>query len=106
MIDYKLIGNRIKTQRISQNLTQEHVAERVDITTVYLSKIENGHVKPAIDVLDAICDTIHIDISAVFSGTSAASDNYQCEKVVEILNSCKPEIKSIAVELLEKLSKI
>ena len=106
MLDYKLIGNRIKAQRLSQNLTQEYVAEQVDITTVYLSKIENGHAKPTLDVLDAICDAIGMDMAAVFSGSSPASDHYQCEKAVKLLNNCKPEIKPIAVELLEKLSGI
>ena len=38
MVDYQLIGSRLKQQREKQRLTQEAVAEKADITTVYLSK--------------------------------------------------------------------
>ena len=51
MVDYKVIGLRLKTYRQQAGLTQETVAERAGITVVYLSKIENGHVRPTIDLL-------------------------------------------------------
>ena len=40
MVDYKVIGLRLKTYRQQAGLTQETVAERAGITVVYLSKIE------------------------------------------------------------------
>ena len=43
-IDYTMIGKRLKESRMAAKLTQEKVAEAADITTVYLSKIENGKV--------------------------------------------------------------
>ena len=58
MLDYKEIGARIKWKRKEKGITQESLAERVDISTVYLSKIENGHVHPALDLLDAICGAL------------------------------------------------
>ena len=48
-IDYTMIGKRLKESRMAAKLTQEKVAEAADITTVYLSKIENGKVTPTLD---------------------------------------------------------
>ena len=90
MIDYKVIGRRIKARRQEAHLTQELVAERANITTVYLSKIENGHVRPTIDLLCA----------------SPVRDTYQNEQVVKLFNACSPTVKPIALNLLEQLAKL
>ena len=39
-IDYKLIGNRIKKKRKELNLTQEQLANDLNLTTFYISKID------------------------------------------------------------------
>ena len=106
MVDYKLIGSRIKKQREKISLTQEVVAEKADITTVYLSKIENGKVHPTLDTLSAICAVINCDLGSLLLNSISESSNYQTEKVVQIFNSCSPSVKPIALSLLEQLSKL
>ena len=106
MIDYKVIGRRIKARRQEAHLTQELVAERVNITTVYLSKIENGHVRPTIDLLCAICLTLQCDIADILADASPVRDTYQNEQVVKLFNACSPTVKPIALNLLEQLAKL
>ena len=53
MVDYQLIGARLKARREAARQTQEEAAEAAEITPVYLSKIENGHAKPTLDTLAA-----------------------------------------------------
>ncbi|MBQ2679760.1 MAG: helix-turn-helix transcriptional regulator [Firmicutes bacterium] len=106
MVDYKLIGSRIKSGRIMKGLTQEYVAEKAKITTVYLSKIENGHVRPTIDVLDSICETLNYDLGHIFTYISPASDKYQNEPIVKLFHELKPEVKPVALNLLKELKKL
>ena len=106
MVDYKLIGKRIKLYRTKQGLTHEQVAERIDITTVYLSKIENGHAKPTLDLFASICGAIGCELPSLFCDTTPDSKSYQCEKVLELFRACAPEVKPIALTLLEELSKL
>ena len=40
-MDKKLIGNRLKQQRILLNLTREQFAEKIDISPQFLAEIEN-----------------------------------------------------------------
>ena len=42
MIDTETIGKIIKKLRLDKNLTQEALAEKMDISTNYLSKVERG----------------------------------------------------------------
>lgn len=106
MIDYKVIGARLKAQRLKRHMTQESLAEAAEITTVYLSKIENGHVRPTLELLDSICTLLDCDLGYVIADSSPISNNYQAEHVIQVFNSCSPEIKPIAIDLLEKLSSI
>lgn len=106
MIDYKVLGSRIKKQRQLRYFTQEQLSEKAEITTVYLSKIENGHVHPTLDLLDSICSILDCDLGEILLDVSPRSKNYQNEKVIELFNACSPQVKPIALELLAKLSSL
>lgn len=106
MVDYKVIGDRLKAYRQQVGLTQETVAEQAGITVVYLSKIENGHVRPTIDLLQTLCDAINCDLGNLFQNVSPASSSYENERVLDLFNACAPEVKPIALNLLEQLSKL
>ena len=105
-MDYKIIGSRLKGFRVAAGLTQENVAEQVGITVVYLSKIENGHVRPTIDLLQMICTTVGCDLGSIFCNVSPTTRGYQSERVLELFHSCSPEVKPIALNLLAELAKL
>ena len=88
MIDYTIIGKRIQTRRQEQNITQEKLAERVGISVVYLSKIENGRVYPTLETLSNICTELDTELSAILSNTEIARKDYANERVLELFNSC------------------
>lgn len=106
MIDYAIIGKRIQTHRQEQNITQEKLAERVGISVVYLSKIENGRVYPTLETLSNICTELDTELSAILSNTEIARKDYANERVLELFNSCSIRVKPIALSLLEELSKL
>ena len=106
MIDYTIIGKRIQTRRQEQNITQEKLAERVGISVVYLSKIENGRVYPTLETLSNICPELDTELSAILSNTEIARKDYANERVLELFNSCSIRVKPIALSLLEELSKL
>lgn len=106
MIDYTIIGKRIQTRRQEQNITQEKLAERVGISVVYLSKIENGRVYPTLETLSNICTELDTELSAILSNTEIARKDYANERVLELFSSCSIRVKPIALSLLEELSKL
>lgn len=106
MVDYEVIGARVRGKRVQAKLTQEAVSESVGITSVYLSKIENGKVRPTIDTLSAICEAVNCDLGAVLMNASSGSNQYENETVVKLFRACKPEVKPIALNLLKQLSKL
>ncbi len=70
-VDYKLIGKRIKKARKRTNITQENLAELMDVSSGYISQIERGVTKANLTTIDNICNHIGCDLSYIITGISA-----------------------------------
>lgn len=46
MIDYSVIGSRIRQYRLDRGITQEDLTFRIRTSTAYISSIERGIKKP------------------------------------------------------------
>jgi len=55
------IGEFIKEQRIQKGLTQEELAEKINITVRTIQRIEKGEVNPRLFTLQVISDVLEID---------------------------------------------
>ena len=86
-IDYKLIGDRIKEQRVKNKMTQENLAERLDVSIGYVSQVERGITKISLDLLGHISSILKTDISFFVSGAAVKSDNYLLNELE--LSFCK-----------------
>jgi len=54
----KIVGARIKTARIEQNLTQKELAKIIGISASYLSKIESGKCDCSVYIIFKIIKTL------------------------------------------------
>lgn len=61
MKDLKTLGEKVKQERVLLNLSQAGLAEAMAIDTTLLSKIENGHIQPTQEQLQAIIDALELD---------------------------------------------
>lgn len=62
------VGLNISYYRRYRNLTQMELAEKVNISSCYLSQIERGLVKNAVSlpVIIAIAESLHIELADLF----------------------------------------
>jgi len=82
----KLLGKRIQEIRKIRKLTQEQVAEFVDVDTTSISNIENGKYYPTAENLDKILTALNVSPSEIFTFESHAP----CEELLnEMLLSMK-----------------
>jgi len=62
MLDYKkLLGKRIQAIRKSRKLTQEKLAEMINIETPSLSYLETGKYAPSMETLQKLCETLQVE---------------------------------------------
>lgn len=72
-----MIQKALKTLRQYHNLNQTQLAEKLSVSTSYLSEIESGKKEPSLDLLHKYSDCFNIPLSSllVFSETLDGSQN-------------------------------
>ena len=88
--DYKIVGQRIKEERIKKGWSQERLSEEVDVTTVYISRIERGSSKINLKRLAQISKALDTSVEYLIRGTQTDSPNYLDKELYETLLSCTP----------------
>lgn len=68
IINYEEIGNRIRTIREAQGLTQEEASERCDITTPFYGNIERGDRKMSVETLVKISKGLGVSADELLFG--------------------------------------
>lgn len=61
-INYSLVGEKIKTRRMELNLTQEYIANQLDVNPSHISNIERGRAKPSLTILINIANILTCSI--------------------------------------------
>ncbi len=61
----KKLGNAIWDARNARGLTQEALAEMVDITLSHMQHIENGHRNPSVKVLFQLAQCLDLSLDAL-----------------------------------------
>lgn len=62
----RLFGMRMKELRKNKGLSQEELAEKAEISSKYLSRVEMGQHLPSIDVLARLADILHVEMKDLF----------------------------------------
>lgn len=60
------VSDNIRIARLKQRLSQEKLAEMVDISTKYLNMIENRKANPTILVVIKICKALKIGLETIY----------------------------------------
>jgi len=101
MIDYGLIGKRIQRARTTAGQTQEVLAERVRISTNYLSKVENGKEKPNLEMLAKISSAVDIPLTSLLADVVEGADTYLRGEMGALLKSCSVEQAKLIYEIAQ-----
>ncbi len=62
------IGNRIRISRENSGLTQEELAERLDLSAQFISTIERGVAGASLETVINLCDTLHVSSEWILRG--------------------------------------
>lgn len=60
------ISDNIRIARLQKRISQEKLAEMVDISTKYLNMIENRKANPTIVIVVKVCIALGIELNSIF----------------------------------------
>ena len=101
-LDYSVIGQRIKQARLAKNLTQEDLAEQIDISVAFLSRVERGNSHINLKRLNQLCRLLDVSEGYILNGSSDSSHFYLSSEFTNTLNKASPEKQ----KLIYKIAKV
>ena len=81
-----IIGEKIKNIRLSQDLTQEELAGRADLTKGFISMLERDLTSPSLDTLELILNALDTSLADFFEDEEAATVVFTKDRRVIIDN--------------------
>jgi transcriptional regulator with XRE-family HTH domain len=86
-----VLGKNIKSLRIQRGFTQAVLAEKADISIIFLSSIERGTKYPKPDILARIAKIFGVEVFELFKGDLVPSDS-------------KEMMSQLSVDIAEKIN--
>jgi transcriptional regulator with XRE-family HTH domain len=92
-----VLGKNIKFLRIQRGLTQAVLAEKADISVIFLSSIERGTKYPKPDILARIAKALDVEVFELFKGDLVPSDSKEMmsklsEDITQKINTAVAEV--------------
>lgn len=98
-----LVGRAIARQRACAGLTQEDVAERLQVGNEAVSRIERGVVIPNIARLFELAEIFGCEAAELLTESSARPDD-QAARISGLLTPLEPADRHLVMQLVERLT--
>lgn len=102
--DYAVIGERIKKIRKSKNITQEKLAEKLDVSIAFLSRIERGSSQVNLKRLGQICEILDVTEGEILNGTTSKSAKYLDSDFSQLLKTCSPDKQKLIYDIAKVIA--
>lgn len=89
-MDYYEIGQRIRSIRKANGMSQEQLAEQADISVTHMSHIETGNTKLSLEVFAAITQALGADADGLLFGRTDSAGIRAFEEINNMLIGCTP----------------
>ena len=92
----------VREARTELGLSQEKLAEKLDVSIAFLSRIERGNSHISLKRLSEVCDILGVTEGYILNGASSTSNNYLTSEFNDVLNNSSPDKQ----KLIYKIAKI
>jgi len=96
------LGHHIQRLRRARGWTQEVLADRSDISTDTVRRLESGAMAPNIDTLVRLCAGLDLLVSTFFAALELP-DNDVTRDVIDLLGTRPPREQTLAINMLRAL---
>ncbi|MBP2660471.1 MAG: xre [Firmicutes bacterium] len=103
-IDYTALGQRIKKVRKQKHFIQERLAEQLEVSTVYISQVENGKTKLSLEMLVRISNLLDTNPGYLLTGVSYDMQDYLKSDVAILLQDCSPKTRQLITDIVKLIA--
>lgn len=104
-MDLYCLGNRIRKTRMNCGITQEKLAEMVDISTNFMSLIENGR-NMSVETLVKIADALGVTVDYLLSDTMEVQSDKIMNQIAQNLSTLSDDEKLFFLNVIKQYKNI
>jgi len=99
------MGTRMKQARKALHLTQEEIAEKLDISVKHYSGIERGVAGLSLETLVKVSNILYISLDYLVKGTDMTED-YFPQRLMDLYLNYPSEKRTNVIKLLELIEQL
>ena len=99
------LGERLKEIRKIRGLTQEVLAEKVDLSPQYLSRLEGGHQSPSLETVAGLAEALDLELSELFDFGHQGTVKEIRVRLRKLIQESSEEELRLSLKLLLALSR-
>ena len=99
-------NEKIKTLRKSANLNQQELASKLHIHVTHLSKIENGHLLPSIDIVQRLMKVFAVSADNLLNdeeNSVVELENHELNEQLMLINQLDEEEKNALIKIINSM---
>ncbi|EJQ42373.1 hypothetical protein IEE_03938 [Bacillus cereus BAG5X1-1] len=102
-MDYKKLGSRIREERLKLNLTQEILAEDIDISVSYMGQIERGERNLSLDTLVKLAYRLSVTIDYLLLDSIQANNENSIKQFAGLIDGRSQKEIQMALDMIKVL---
>ena len=99
-MEQSILGKRIKDARKKLKLTQARLAEKANISNVYLGEIERGTKIPSVPVLIDLIEALEVSADYLLRDSLKSAEAIINNELTEKLSKLTPKQRKTAIDIL------
>ena len=99
MMNFILIGRRVKEIRLQRKISQAVLAERLDISVTYISHIETAKKRASLVTLVKIANVFGVTVDQLLNGNQKNDPAEYRTELVQLVEDCTSYEKRIIYEI-------
>ena len=100
-MDYYKVGQRIRKIRKAHGLSQETLAEKVDISVTHMSHIETGNTKLSLPVLVDIAQVLEVRTDDLLGDQPITDSGIFLDEIAAVLEHCTAAQSQVITDLVK-----
>lgn len=98
-LNFRIIGRRIKEIRLQKQITQEVLAEWIDVSPTYISHIERAKKRVSLEALVKISGAFEITVDQLLNGNQESDPAEYKSELAQLIVDCNSYEKRIIYEI-------
>lgn len=100
-MDYEALGKRLRQERHKMHLTQEKLAERIEVSDAYIGQIERGERSLSLETLVKLANQLGVTVDYLLHDSIEINDDHFMDQIQQIVMNRSPKEKQLALDILK-----